>query len=407
MERWGTTARGAVSLTVCGAEPERLLNACARAGILVWDSRSVDPVTLRLRVYRRDRVRMEGLCAKLLLEVAVTGERGLPGLFARLKGRYGFWAGLVCSTCAVVLLSQFLLTVEVRGNESVPTAVILSELRRQGVRPGAYGPGLDETLIAQRALVELEDLSWLAVNLHGTRAEVLVREKVPKPPLENARRPADVVAEADGILLHVEPWSGKALVAEGDTVVAGDVLLSGWVPIDPPEYSGVDTLGHYTVRAEGRIEARTWRTLTAVIPAQVEVQQPTGRERKRLSAVIFGKRLNFYRNSGISFAEYDKITRSYPLTLPGGVRLPLSLWVETYRETERLSANADPEQVRALLEAGLRGRLREFIGEGEVLHSQVSAVERDGVWTLRLLAECREEIGKTVEWPPEKGEVES
>lgn len=407
MGRLEQELRGKVSLTVHGVEPERLLNACAKAGVAFWGSEPLDALTLRLNLHRGELAKVEALCARLMLDGTVTGEQGLPGTLRRLKRRYGFWAGLVCSLCAVLLLSQFLLNVEVSGNETVPSAVILSELRRLGVRPGAFGPRLDEGLIAQQALLELEELSWMAVNLHGTRAEVLVREKLPKPELEDASRPADVVAKATGIVTQVEPWSGRALVKVGDTVVAGDTLLSGYVPLEPPEYSGLGLVGSRTVRAEGRIEARTWRTVEVVLPAQVELQQPTGRAQTRLSVTLFGKRFNFYRNSGISFAEYDKITRSYPLTLPGGGSLPLSLTVETLRETERFSANTDPEQVCALLETQARTRLRKLIGEGEVLQSEVSAVCRDGLWVVRLRAECREEIGKTVEWPSEKGEMES
>ena len=73
------------------------------------------------------------------------------------------------------------LTIEVEGNEAVSTAEILTELRRQGLRPGVYGPGLDEGTISSAALLGLPELAWMSVNLHGTRAEVLVREAVPAP----------------------------------------------------------------------------------------------------------------------------------------------------------------------------------------------------------------------------------
>lgn len=78
--------------------------------------------------------------------------------------------GLALTLCAVAFLSRFILVIEVSGNEQVPTAVILSQLRQLGVRPGVYGPSLDRQQIAQEALLELEGLSWMGINLHGTRA---------------------------------------------------------------------------------------------------------------------------------------------------------------------------------------------------------------------------------------------
>lgn len=392
-------AQGVVTLTVTGAYPERFLNECAALGICFWGAEPVDPVTLRMKVHARDRRQAESVAARLMCDVTADRREGAPFFLARFRRRYALLVGLACSLAAVCLLSQFILTVEVRGNQTVPGAVILSELRRLGVRPGVFGPGLDEGALAQEALITLDDLSWLAINLHGTRAEILVREKEPKPPLENAKRPADVVAEATGIITHLETWQGRPLYAEGSTVVKDDVILSGWMPIEPPPYSEVGDLGGRAVRAEGRVEARTWRTLTAGLPLETMVKSHTGREKSFHALSIFGKRVNFYRNSGISFAEYDKISTVNPLTLPGGVTLPFCFVTETVREVEMLSAPIDEAGGAALLERALRSRLAALIGDGEVVADEVSTVKEGGLLTVRLLAECREEIGRTVEWP--------
>lgn len=393
------TLRGAVTLTVTGAEPERFLNACAWEGIFFWGAEPVDAVTLRVRVHASRRRQAEAVAARLMCQTEGDGGRGAPFLLLRLRRRYGLLVGMALSLLATLTLSQFLLCVEVEGNRTVPTAVILSELRRLGVRPGAFGPGLDEGAIAQEALTGLTDLSWMAINLNGTRARVLVRERVARPELEDARRPADVVAGATGLLTHVETWQGRALAEEGDTVVAGDVVISGWVPIEPPLYSEVTDLGGRAVRAEGRVEARTWRTLTAAIPTEAMVKSPTGREKTRFSLCVLGKRLNFYRNSGISFAEYDKMTRVYTPTLPGGTELPVSLIRETVREVELFSTGICREGTAAMLKERLRERLDALLREGEAVKCEFSSVEENGLWKVRLLAECREEIGRTAEWP--------
>ena len=79
------------------------------------------------------------------------------------------------------LVPRFVLVVEVTGNETVPTPVILSQLRRAGVRPGAYGPAIREMEAANDALRGLPELSYLAVNIYGTRAQVVVHEAEEKP----------------------------------------------------------------------------------------------------------------------------------------------------------------------------------------------------------------------------------
>lgn len=392
--------RGSVTLRVTGADPERFLNACARRGVCFWGAEPVDPVTLQVRVHADQCRQAEEIARRLMCETERERAEGVPFLLRRARRRYGFWAGMVLSLLTALLLSQFVLDIRVEGNETVPTAVILSRLRREGLRAGAFGPGLDEAAIAQQVLAGMPELAWMAVNLNGTRANVLVRERVEKPELEDAKRPADVVAGVTGLVTHLEVWNGKAAVQVGDMAVEGDVLISGWVPVEPPAYSGLTDLGGRAVRAEGRAEGRTWRTLRAVMPAETMIKSSTGREKHRFSLCIFGKRLNFYQNSGISFAEYDKITQIKTLTLPGGVTLPITLQRETIREVELFSAPVDPDGAAALLEARLDERLAARLGEGEVLTREVSRREEDGLVEVRLLAECREELGRTVEWPP-------
>ena len=391
-------ARGVVCLTVTGGWPERFFNACAKQGVRFWGAEPVDEVTVRLYIHERDRRKAQSIGKRLFCQVEESGREGLPRLWQGMRRRYGMLAGLTLCVAAVLVLSRFVLTVEVSGNETVPTAVILSELRRQGVKPGAFAPGLDEAAIAQAALTRLEGLSWMAVNLHGTRAQVLVRESLPRPELDNDRIAADVVADTTGLVTHLETWQGKALVSEGDMVVEGDVVISGWVPFEPPAYSDLPDLGGMEVRAQGRVEARTWRTLTAGLPAEGWVKEPTGREKTLYALTFFGKRINFYRKSGISFGEYDKITQVKPLALPGGIVLPISLTVETVRETEQLSFPLDRDAAGELLKGQLQARLTRWLEEdGEQVTEEFTLGKSGGLLTGTLLAECREEIGKTVE----------
>ena len=268
-------------------------------------------------------------------------QNGKIPFFSRLQVKYAmsylailavvFVVGLALSLTAVCVLSQFVLTIEVEGNEAVSTAEILTELRRQGLRPGVYGPGLDEGTISSAALLGLPELAWMSVNLHGTRAEVLVREAVPAPEVDDEEQVGSIVARSSGIVTHIEPLSGEALVAQGDTVLAGEVLISGAVTLDAPQYSELENLGQILVRAQGQVFARTWHTMTASIPLEAQVKSYTGEKASRWTLSILGHRIDFFGKSGISFPEYDKITDTWALTLPGGREMPLALSRETCR----------------------------------------------------------------------------
>ncbi|MGN1003638.1 MAG: sporulation protein YqfD [Oscillospiraceae bacterium] len=407
MQKWINFLRGSAAVEVTGAFPERFLNLCAQEGIGFWGLETPDSHTLRLRCARRDVKRLEPLARRVMCELTVRGRFGIPFFLGRFRRRYALLLGLALSLCAVGVLSQFILTVDVQGNETVPTAVILEEMKRLGVRPGAYGPSIEENQVCNEALLELKDLAWISVNLHGTRAEVLVRERSPKPEIVDESVPAHVVADGSGIITQLEVHAGQALFQEGDTVVEGEVIISGVVDLKEPLYSEID-LGTMTVRAAGKVYARTWRTLSAVIPLEASVKEYTGAETSCWSLTIFGHRLQFFKNGGISYERYDKITNNHTLTLPGGREMPLTLTESTVREYEVHTVSIDAEAGEKLLRQRLEERLDELMQtkEGEVLQTEFTAVRKDGLLTVTLVAECSEQIGKTVEFEGQVGRNE-
>ncbi len=386
--------RGMVCVRFTGLFPERMINLCAQAGIDFWAMEWLDEHTVRLTTRRSTLGLLEELAQRAGCEVEREFSRGLPDFLGRFRTRYAFLAGLAFALCAVSFLSRFVLTVEVSGNERVPTAVILSQLRRLGVRPGAYGPALERKQLAQEALVELKDLSWMAINLHGTRVEVIVRETVKEPERIDETGWFDIVSQADGIITHIEPEQGDAAVGDGDVVARGDVLISGTVTLEPPLYSDAPAR-YYQTHARGRVWARTWRTLTAAIPVETEVKDYTGAEKSVWSVNFFGRRMKIFGNTGISWPMYDKITTVRPAVLPGGRELPLALHRETFREYLSQSVEVDREAAQALLEEQLRKQLTALIGEdGEVESIRFSARETGGRLEVTLTAQCLEEIGE-------------
>ena len=388
--------QGVVEVTVQGPFPERLVNLCAQRGVGFWGLAWLDEHTITLTLRRWELKRLRELGERVGCSVQVGRGKGLPFFLGRFRRRYAFLTGFALSLLCVFLLSQVVLTVEVEGNETVPTAQILGELRRLGLRPGVYGPGLELKQMAQEALVGMKELSWLNINLHGTRAQVIVREAVQPPEIIEEDGLSNIISEADGIVVHIEPHRGDALVKEGDTILKGDVLITGNVTMEPPQYSDLPPR-YYQTRARGKVWARTWRTLTAQIPLSAQVKDYTGEEKSLCSLNFFGRRVDFYRNSSISWPFYDKITNVYSVTMPSGEMLPLSLSREHLRAYRLQSVEVNRDAAQDLLERQLHARLVQLVGEeGTVEAAQYSAKVSGGWLKVTLSAECREEVGKEV-----------
>ncbi len=399
MGRLVNLLRGSVALEVTGPFPERFLNLCAQAPVAFWRAEQPDETTLRLTVAWQDRGRLEELAQRTGCTIREVNKRGLPPFLLRFRRRYALVAGLALALTAVCLLSRVVLVVDVEGNETVPRQVILAELRRQGLKPGVYGPNLGIRELTNSALLHLPDLSWMTVNLHGIRAQVVVRERLEEPESVDETLLGDIVARAPGLVTGMEVWSGDPAVKEGSTVLPGEVLIRGSVQLDPPQYSDLP-IEWMPVRAMGRVEGRTWRTLTAAMDLTAQVKRWTGEEKTLWSATFFGQRVNFYGNSGISFARYDKINQIW--ALPREEPL-LTLKLETCRGYELDTCPVDPAQAQTMLESQLMARLETLLGEtGELVSHSFSARQEGGQLIVTLTAECSEELGRFVPAPQEQ-----
>ena len=108
--------------------------------------------------------------------------------------------------------------------------------------------------------------------------------------------------------------------------------------------------------------------------------------------------MDFLQNSSISGGRYDKITRTEQLSLFGRA-IPVWLTTTVLRAYELEERPVDQEEAALRLEQVLSSRLEQLMeaGHGEVLQTDFVASEAGGRLTVTLLAECREEIGRTVE----------
>ena len=397
--------RGYVEWRITGPFPERMLNLCAQERLPFWRVRWLDANSFTFRTPLSRARQAEQLAGRAMCQARPLARRGAGAAALALAGRWGFLAGLALCIAAAGFLSNFLLEVQVTGNETVSEAMILSELSRLGVRPGAYGPHIQAGEVANEALLALPDLAYMAVNIYGTRAVVSVREAVKQPELLEEDTPANVVAAADGIILSVRTEAGRALVQAGDIVAAGETLITGVMELEGPEYSDAE-LGSLVVHAAGSVRARTWRRLEETMPLHAARKVYTGNERTLHSLKILWGRVDFFQNSSFLWSDCDKITEEQGFSLAGH-ELPVGHVTTVLREYRLEAADLDPGAVQTRLEGILRARLDEYMaaGDGKVLRTDYVARIDGERLIVTLLAECEEEIARTAELPGKTGRM--
>ncbi len=377
--------RGSARFCAVGDAPERLLNALARMGVPFRGVEKRDEFTLLVTVRARDAERLRRAARRLAMDVGTPEVRGAPALMRRVRRRPAL---VICAALLLALTlisSLFVWEIDISGNERVSDGEILRALADCGVEIGAFWPSFSGDLIRNGVIMRLPELSWLAVNVDSSRAEVIVRESVSAPELYDRLEPVDIVAAATGIIMGVSVLEGTALVEPGDAVLAGETLVTG------ARVSISDETRY--VHARANVTARTWYELTAVGALREYEKTYTGRERDRWALLVGSSRINFYANSGNKYAQCDKIIRLYPAAIKGVFRLPFSLVRESCAEYELTETDADVAALQAELEDALLRQLGlRLDGRGEPVSASFDAYESGGALVVTLRAECLEDI---------------
>ena len=380
--------RGQLRIRVESAFPERVLNLCSVRGLTFWDLEWESDMTFTCRISRRDYQVLRRAAGKLECGITVLQQEGAPYFFLRFRHRQALLIGAVGLGFLMLLGSFFIWDFEITGNETVPEERILRALEAQGVGIGSFGLSLDGEDIRNHVLLEIPELSWIAVNVSGCRAKVQVRERVVPPELIRDKEPTNVVARRAGLVLEVHALDGVACVLPGTSVTEGQILISG--------VEDLETVGARVLAGMGSVQARTWYTLKTELPLAVQEKQYTGKEKTGVS-LIFGKqRIKFFSNSSIEGEKYDKITNNYSGSVLG-IPLPVSLGVETWRFYETAPVRLDLVQAEQLGERILTEQLQAMVEPYGTIRSTLCSSKQIGdTLEVTLAAECVEEIGETV-----------
>ena len=383
MDFWGSVA-GMVELELTSADVEGLLGKVNECGIVLYDLRFGDALTAAFRVRRRDYQRIRKLCASMDCDLRLKGRTGSYWRMKSLLKRPVLLFGVGTLLAAVLLLPTRIFFVEVEGNTEVPTNRILEAAEQSGIRFGASRRAVRSEQVKNALIGAVPQLQWAGVNTRGCVAVISVRERQIQPTKEAQYPVSSMIASRDGYILSATATKGNLLVKPGDTVQAGDILISGYSDLG---------LCIQAANAAGEVFAQTNRELKAVTPANWLQQRENGEELKKISLRIGKKRINLWKDSGISGVTCGRMYEEYYVTLPGEFVLPLSLCVETYRlydvEPETvMEPCADPE-----MEAYAQGYLLKQMNAGQIRSSQKEWLLTDALFVLKENCICHEMIG--------------
>lgn len=378
--------KGYVIIIVSGLSAERFINICTRRQILLWDIERIDANTLRMKMSLRGFKSARTAARKARVRVRISEKKGLPYLWGRYRRRRGFLLGTLSFAILIYMMTSIIWSIVITGNTLVETKTLVEQMNDMGIYRGAIKRFIDPKRLADTLMLKNSELSWVGVEIRGTKLYISVKERRAPPKVIDEDKPCHIVASRDGIILSIQAKDGLPMVKEGDTVIKGQVLISGTIESLHPEF------GTRQVHALGEVIARTWYEIKREVPVKKVIRKRTGREWNKYSVYF----LDFFlplpsgKNPYQTFETgiFDKTP-----VIASRFRLPLGLTVQRFYEVEEEEIALDEDEARELAQqTALEELHREMPVNAEVVDQQIQLASEGDREYITITVECTEDI---------------
>ncbi|MBE6537011.1 MAG: hypothetical protein E7673_03555 [Ruminococcaceae bacterium] len=243
--------------------------------------------------------------------------KGLPAFFLKYRERKGVILGIMLSIVYILFACCFVWDIRIEGNENISKALLKEELAENGLSVGAPWRKTSLSKLESEILSKSDRVGWISITRRGNVAYVNVREKnVRDDVLDVKNGYSNVVALTDCVIEEINVRRGIACVKAGDTVKAGELLISGVIPAE---------LGGGFVRADGDVFGIVSERISLSV-AQEEQKAVYQEEKLReMSVKIFNFSIKLFKKYGKTTNECAIIEDTKEFALFDKYRIPVVL----------------------------------------------------------------------------------
>lgn len=394
---WGVInyCRGFVRVEICGAAIERFLNICAQNDIDFWDLKRVSCDKIRASVENRSFRRLPQFSQRMMCTVEVISKRGVPFELKALLPRFFLWGGAIFFAVSLFTLTKFIWVIDTEQCEPQIRDEAVMLVREAGLSVGILKTSIDSDDIRTYALSKSDTISYLAVNVRGSRAEIVAEARVAKPELVPIDEPCDIISDKSGVIIKQRVAKGLETRKIGESVEAGETLVNGTI---------INELGEwFRVHSQADIALRTWKSVETIMPTRVQSKVPTGEIKKRYSIVAFSRRFALNIIEKEPFSCYDKFIEEKEIAFGHDIVLPFSIICEKYVEYTPLEFTVTEPKCSEILQQRQKETLQARAADAEIIGESFEYKYGENFATGKTTLECSEKAGilKTLVGAPE------
>jgi len=374
--------KGYFRLDVSGRNIERFLNMAIKRKIFIWDVKRMKNDRVEFYVSKIGYSLMEKAAGETGVNMTILSAHGVSELVKAYKKRSVFFSFAVVALLIIFVSSSFIWEISVEKQDYIDENLIKNSLAEKNIRPGAIRRSMDYTMVAHDLITEFPEILWAAVELSGTKIIVRLAPRKLAPPIIPKNLPTNIIAKSDAAITSIITENGDARVRAGDTVLKGQVLISGAIPSM--------TEGTRYLHSQGKIEGITWYEKKLPQKLYIYNKVKTGNIVKKRYFYLPFIKIPLQFSETIDFYNYDSIIKEE------------HFFFVTHKEYTYEEYNLERENisVERALEDGVLEILGNIRNEGitNIISQKVDyEIVDDENINVVVLLECKEEIGVEIE----------
>ena len=191
------------------------------------------------------------IAKKTQVEVQILQKHGLPFWLDKVKLHSYFFAGAVMALFLLFYLSGCLWNVQFDGNCYYGKEKIERFLSEKNIRCGMRMSDIDCAALSADIRSSFPRVTWASCEIDGCDLIIHIKENILiEEDTEQITGAYDLVAEKDGIVEKILIRQGIAQVETGQSVKKGDILISGYIPI---ENDAMEVIAYESVVSDGDV----------------------------------------------------------------------------------------------------------------------------------------------------------
>ncbi|MDY5577144.1 MAG: sporulation protein YqfD [Lachnospiraceae bacterium] len=325
---------GAVRLEIEGDNRERFVNMCRSSEIYIWDICFQNKYCLCVSV--DDFFRLKSIIKKTKVKTKIKEKYGLPFFLYKYRKRKMFAAGIATSFVLIYILSLFIWDLEVEGNFSHSDEEIIAFLNENHVFSGIKKERINCDEIEKEIRNHYFDVTWVSVEVTGTRLivhmkeneEELLTENDKNSVLETGGETYNLVSAKDAVITNIVMRNGTAAVTRDMEVKEGDVLVYGYYEVLNDEKEKVRT---QYLKADADIYGKVVYDYNYDLPLHYTKKVYDEKEKTFLSLRMGNKAFGIEKEAG---EQQDVVTEEQQITLYEDFCIPVFLVRNTYKNFE-------------------------------------------------------------------------